>query len=209
MSSAERWFALLLQLYPPDFRDEMGGGLVDAYRRQTEEAKKRGGASVAVVWLAALIDSLWNGLGERIKPAVQWRRGGDWGRDMEVVTRRLRQKPLFFTAVLGTLTVGLGMHLLAGRDFEPSHHEGVYEALIDQHLAAQFFPNGSPIGATLQVLGDGPNREFFPRIVGVVDQARLHASTRMAARRSLFAPKTVPAAATGSSPFAATAIRKG
>jgi predicted permease len=108
MSSATRWFRLLLRFYPPDFRDEMGGGLLDAYRRQAEEAKKRGGLRVASVWLAALIDSLWNGLGERIKPAVQWRRGGDWGRDMELVARRLRQKPLFFTAVLGTLTVGLG-----------------------------------------------------------------------------------------------------
>ncbi|HEY6418831.1 MAG TPA: FtsX-like permease family protein, partial [Candidatus Binataceae bacterium] len=68
----------------------------------------------------------------------------------------------------------IGMHLLAGRDFEPSHHEGVYEALIDQHLAAQFFPSGSPIGATLQALGNAQNREFLPRIVGVVDQARLH-----------------------------------
>ena len=106
MSSA-RWFQLLLLFYPPDFRDEMGGGLVDAYLRQAEEAKKRGAFRAAAVWLAALNDSLWNGLGERIKPAVQWRRGGDWGHDMELVTRRLRQKPLFFTAVLGTLSVGL------------------------------------------------------------------------------------------------------
>lgn len=108
MSLAARWFRLLLRLYPPDFRDEMGGGLLDAYRRKMEEAQKRGGLRVAAVCLAALNDSLWNGLGERIKPAVQWRRRGDWGRDMELVTRRLRQKPLFFTAVLGTLTVGLG-----------------------------------------------------------------------------------------------------
>ncbi|HEY6343388.1 MAG TPA: ABC transporter permease [Bryobacteraceae bacterium] len=108
MSSADGWFRLLLRFYPPDFRDEMGGGLLDAYHRQAEEAKKRGSMRVAAVWLAALKDSLWNGLGERIKPAVEWRRRGDWGRDMELVTRRLRQKPLFFTAVLGTLTVGLG-----------------------------------------------------------------------------------------------------
>jgi predicted permease len=106
MSSA-RWFKLLLRFYPPDFRDEMGGGLLDAYLRQAEEAKKRGAFRAVAVCLAALNDSLWNGLGERIKPAVQWRRGGDWGHDMELVSRRLRQKPLFFTAVLGTLSVGL------------------------------------------------------------------------------------------------------
>jgi hypothetical protein len=68
----------------------------------------------------------------------------------------------------------MGMRLLAGRDFQPTHHDGVYEALIDQHLAAQFFPKGSPIGVTLQIFGEGPNHELFPRIVGVVDQARLH-----------------------------------
>lgn len=108
MTSAARWFRLLLRFYPPDFRDEMGGDLLDAYRRQADEAKQRGGLRIALVWFAALQDSLWNGLGERLKPAVRWRRGGNWGRDMELVTRRLRHKPLFFTAVLGTLTVGLG-----------------------------------------------------------------------------------------------------
>jgi predicted permease len=101
----------------------------------------------------------------------------------------------------------MGMRLLAGRDFQPTHHDGVYEALIDQHLAAQFFPKGSPIGATLQIFGEGPNHELFPRIVGVVDQARLMASTKMAGRRSSFGRKTLAAAGTGSSPFAPTAIR--
>jgi putative ABC transport system permease protein len=86
----------------------MGGDLVTAYRQRVEEAEKCGVLSVTAVWLVALKDSLWNGLCERIKPAAEWRRGGDWGRDMELVTRRLRQKPLFLVAVSGTLTVGLG-----------------------------------------------------------------------------------------------------
>jgi hypothetical protein len=103
---SERWFRFLLRLYPPDFRDEMGGAMVAAYLDRAREAN--GLPGIAGVWLAALWDSVRNGLGERVRPAVAWRRPGDWGRDMERVSRRLIQKPLFLAAVLGTLTVGLG-----------------------------------------------------------------------------------------------------
>jgi putative ABC transport system permease protein len=102
MSASERLFRLLLRLYPADFRDEFGEGLIETYLdRLCEE-------SAAAVWFAALRDSIRNGLGERVRPAVAWRRAGDWGRDMEMVGRRLRQKPIFVVAVLATLTVGLG-----------------------------------------------------------------------------------------------------
>jgi putative ABC transport system permease protein len=107
--ASERWFRLCLRLYPQDFREEMGEALVETYRDRWREAIEDGGAfRLAGVWCAALRDSLRNGLGERARPAVSWRRGGDWGRDMELVSRRLRQKPIFLIAVLGTLTVGLG-----------------------------------------------------------------------------------------------------
>jgi putative ABC transport system permease protein len=99
---SERWFRILLRMYPQDFRDEMGEALVEAYLYRSREE------SLVVVWIAALWDSLRNGLGERLRPAVAWRRGGDWGRDMGLVTRRLRQQPLFFLAAMGTLTAGLG-----------------------------------------------------------------------------------------------------
>ena len=109
MNLSERWFRLLLRLYPADFRDEMGEDLIATYRDRAVEALKRAGVlALAAVWCAALRDSLRNGLAERLQPAVAWRRGGDWGRDMELVSRRLRQRPLFLIAVLGTLTVGLG-----------------------------------------------------------------------------------------------------
>lgn len=61
----------------------------------------------------------------------------------------------------------MGMRLLAGRDFEESRREGVREVLIDQYLAKQFFPNLSPIGATVEDYD-----EKFT-IVGV-QQARMH-----------------------------------
>jgi predicted permease len=102
MNASERWFRLLLRLYPADFRDEMGEALVETYLDRAREE------SMTSVWLAALWDSLLNGLGERLRPAVAWRRTGDWGRDMELVSRRLRRKPMFVIAVLTTLTIGLG-----------------------------------------------------------------------------------------------------
>jgi putative ABC transport system permease protein len=110
MAKSEHWFRLLLRLYPPDFRDEMGAALVETYRDRATEAFKAGGTlRLASVWFAALRDSIRNGLGERARPAVSWRRNGDWGRDMELVLRRFRQKPMFVIAALTTLTVGLSI----------------------------------------------------------------------------------------------------
>jgi len=105
---SERWFRLLLNLYPPDFRDEMGDAIVEAYRARASDAVRGGRSGLLTVWIAALVDSLRNGLGERMHPAVAWRRAGDWGRDLERVQRRLGKKPFFVASVLATLTVGLG-----------------------------------------------------------------------------------------------------
>src|SRR5437773_2096114 len=63
----------------------------------------------------------------------------------------------------------MGIRLLAGRGFEAPHHEGVREAVIDRHLAQQFFPNSNPIGAILRCEG------VSITIIGVVEQARLYA----------------------------------
>jgi len=107
---SERWFRLLLHLYPADFRDDMGDALVETYRDRAREALNRGGlVRLAFVWVRALSDALRNGPGERAHPAVSWRRGGNWGRDVEFATRRLVRAPGFVAATVGTLTVGLGM----------------------------------------------------------------------------------------------------
>ncbi|HSK17773.1 MAG TPA: ADOP family duplicated permease [Longimicrobiales bacterium] len=106
---AEGWQRLLLRLYPVDFREELGEDMVEAYRDRCRAAFRRGGTrSVARVCLTALVDSLRNGPGERVRPAVQWRRGGNWGRDMELVIRRLVRAPLFVATMAGTLALGLG-----------------------------------------------------------------------------------------------------
>ena len=120
---SERWFRLLQRLYPQDFRDDMGDAVVDTYRDRARAALNRHGAArgnthgvsvggvlrLAVVWIRAFFDALRNGPGERVRPAVSWRRGGNWGRDAEVAFRRLRRAPLFVVFTASTLTLGLGV----------------------------------------------------------------------------------------------------
>lgn len=120
---SDRWFKLLLWLYPVDFREEMGEALVEAYRDRSRAALSQGGLSLLGVWLRALTDSLRNGLGERVGPRVTWRRSGDWGRDMALVMRRLVRAPVFASTIVGTLTVGLGAFAVV--------YTAVYKVLIE------------------------------------------------------------------------------
>jgi putative ABC transport system permease protein len=109
LNISDAWFTLLLRFYPPDFRDDMGKALVETYRDRAREALNRGGLlQLMGVWMSALRDSLRSGPGERAYPAVSWRRGGNWGRDLEIAMRRLRRSPALVLAMVGTLTVGLG-----------------------------------------------------------------------------------------------------
>jgi putative ABC transport system permease protein len=80
----------------------------------------------------------------------------------------------------------MGMRIIAGRGFDPVRQDGRQEALIDSHVAAQFFPNGNPIGAKITggfAASRGGSRtatnySYQPAdgltIVGVVEQARLY-----------------------------------
>jgi putative ABC transport system permease protein len=110
LNLSKRWFTLLRRLYPADFRDEMGTAVVEAYMDRARDAMTTGGTKrLAMLWVRALADSLRNGPAERLRPAASWRRGGNWGRDAELVSRRLVRAPLFAASTIGTLTIGLGM----------------------------------------------------------------------------------------------------
>src|SRR5687768_4076203 len=107
---SQRWFRLLVKLYPVDFRDEMGNPVAETYLDRARAAwTRRGRIGVAGVWVSALWDALRNGPGERLRPAVAWRRAGDWARDAEYAARRLRRSPGTVAAMVATLTIGLGM----------------------------------------------------------------------------------------------------
>jgi putative ABC transport system permease protein len=108
MRASDRWLRLLLRLYPADFRDEMGEAIVETYRDRCRAALRVGGVgALAGVWFQSLADSTRNGAGERVRPAVNWRRSGNWGRDTERAVRRLARAPLFTLSMVATLTVGL------------------------------------------------------------------------------------------------------
>jgi hypothetical protein len=65
---SERWFRLLERFYPPDFRDTMGDAVVETYRDRARDALRHGGIlRLAAVWMSALVDSLRNGPGERVR----------------------------------------------------------------------------------------------------------------------------------------------
>jgi len=109
LRASERWFRLLLRLFPVDFRDDMGQAFVETYRDRARDAIAGGGViALGRIWVRAAIDSARNGPGERARPAVGWRRTGNWGRDAEMATRRLLRAPALVIAIVGTLTVGLG-----------------------------------------------------------------------------------------------------
>src|SRR5262249_26284923 len=79
---SDGWFRLLERLYPPDFRDEMGNALAEAYMDSAREAlKNRGRISLMGLWFRALADALRNGPAEHTHGAASWRRSGNWGRD--------------------------------------------------------------------------------------------------------------------------------
>lgn len=110
LNMSERWFRFLQRLYPPDFRDEMGNAVVEAYTDRTRDALTNSGKiHLIALWLRAFIDSLRNGAAEWVRPAASWRRAGNWGRDIQLVRRRLVRSPAFAATTIGTLTIGLGM----------------------------------------------------------------------------------------------------
>src|SRR5260370_18765716 len=88
----------------------MGNAVVEAYTDRTRDTLTNGGKiHLIALWLRAFADSLRNGGAERVRPAASWRRAGNWGRDVELVRRRLVRSPAFAATTIGTLTIGLGM----------------------------------------------------------------------------------------------------
>ena len=103
------YFRGLLRFFPEDFRDEMGDSFVEAYRDRARAAAVRGGTgAVRLLYVRAFFDALLNGIAERLRPSVMWRRSGNWGRDTELAFRRITRAPLFTLSIVGTLAVGLG-----------------------------------------------------------------------------------------------------
>lgn len=127
---AERWYRLLLRLYPREFRRAMGPAMVEAFRDQCRAAYRRSGVSALLgLCLRAVFETFRNAMAERMRPAVRMRPSrGSWRpiprpppvpaprreRTMERIRHELRaaarlfgRAPGFALAVVATLAVGV------------------------------------------------------------------------------------------------------
>jgi len=123
MRVSERWFRTLLRLYPKDFRDELGFGIVEAYQNRARTILDRSEAfGLARLWLRAFADAIRNGLGERLSPSDSWRRKAlereaasntssivdNIARDVKQALRGFRRNPGFTLVIVSTLALGIG-----------------------------------------------------------------------------------------------------
>ena len=162
LNMSERWFRFLQRLYPPDFRDEMGNAVVEAYMDRTRDALTNSGKiHLIALWLRAFVDSLRNGAAERVRPAASWRRACNWGRDVELVRRRLVRSPAFAATTIGTLTIGLGMFAVVytavqkGRGFAPDEVGPGREQVIvlTHHLWTRLGADPGMVGTDVRLQG--------------------------------------------------------
>jgi len=68
---AERAYALLLRAFPRAFRDRFGGAMTDTFRAQWRDVRTRSVPARLAFWLRVVVDSLGEGLGERVAGIVR------------------------------------------------------------------------------------------------------------------------------------------
>jgi putative ABC transport system permease protein len=114
---AERWFRLLVRVYPAAFRDEMGDAMVEAFRDRARASHRQFGiVGVGALCVRATVDTLRNGPGEHIRPARRltsaggdsMRFFGDLRQDVRFSVRVLLRAPSFSAVVVLTLALGIG-----------------------------------------------------------------------------------------------------
>lgn len=113
----ERVYRLLLRLYPRDFRERYGDGLLETWRTRSAEARRRGGAPTLAWFHLREIGGLVAGaLRERSEPLLQEGPGaliagilrGGSARNLRHALRRLARSPGFTAASLLTLALAVG-----------------------------------------------------------------------------------------------------
>jgi predicted permease len=113
----ERWFRLLLRLYPAEFRARVGAEMVDFYRDRWRAHRRAGGSTVAL-WLRLLADLAAHAPAEHLAERARRRLAPSPppfpecppvpSRHLRLALRSLARRPGFAAVVLATLALGIG-----------------------------------------------------------------------------------------------------
>jgi hypothetical protein len=93
----DRFYAILLRLYPSAFREEYEREMRAAFRRRRRD--EQGLARRTLLWLSVLADTLATAPGEHFYMLMN---------DIRYGLRNLRRTPVFTAAVLTTVALGIG-----------------------------------------------------------------------------------------------------
>ncbi len=108
MTRGERFYELLLRLYPAEFRARYGRAMRDFQRDRLALAAQHR-ESVAVLWVRTAGDAVVSAAAEHLRSFVSGGGAVDTLRqDLAVALRGLRQRPRFAALVIGTVALGVG-----------------------------------------------------------------------------------------------------
>ena len=117
--------------------------------------------------------------------------GGNWGRSLTVEgypVLSVGQAPMIqHTVVTPNYFQTMGIHLLAGRDFnEGDRPGGQLVTIVDERLAQKYWPNESPLGKRIR-FGPPEDNEPWHTVIGVVAAVR-HQRMQEETRNSVYLP---------------------
>ncbi len=108
MTRGERFYEMLLALYPAEFRARYGRAMRD-FQRDRLTLAARSGESIAMLWLRTIADVVASAAAEHGRSFVAGGGAVDTLRqDLAYAARGLRQRPRFAALVIGTVALGVG-----------------------------------------------------------------------------------------------------